>query len=89
MRPKLPKPEDPELAQYWRARIDAAQAEVTELLAAGHYLRIPYFPRGRRGPLRCPDCGVTYGQLHVRGCGVERCAKCRHQATLCLCRKDG
>lgn len=35
----------------------------------------------------CHDCGVAPGQLHVRGCDVERCPLCGHQLIGCPCAK--
>lgn len=33
----------------------------------------------------CHDCGVKQGELHVSGCDVETCSKCRTQWIQCGC----
>lgn len=33
----------------------------------------------------CPDCEAKPGELHQRGCDVERCARCGCQAITCSC----
>lgn len=35
--------------------------------------------------MRCPDCNVEPGQLHVPGCDIERCPRCHCQAIGCDC----
>lgn len=43
----------------------------------------------RRGlhllPSECRDCGVGIGQIHVGGCGIERCPRCNGQYQSCDC----
>lgn len=41
----------------------------------------------RRGPVRCPACGVTEGREHRRGCPVEICPNCGAQAMGHRCRR--
>lgn len=43
---------------------------------------IPY--EGEVGPI-CGDCGVKVGELHKKGCDIERCPKCGHQLITCGC----
>jgi hypothetical protein len=38
-----------------------------------------------REPLRCGDCGVIEGQLHIKGCDMEHCARCGCQSISCDC----
>lgn len=39
---------------------------------------------------RCHDCGIVNapGNIHHRGCDVERCPRCGTQLISCLCRKE-
>ena len=34
---------------------------------------------------KCGDCGVAEGELHQRGCDMERCPFCGHQLIGCDC----
>lgn len=34
---------------------------------------------------RCGDCGVAYGQVHVSGCDIEQCPRCKGQSISCDC----
>jgi hypothetical protein len=37
----------------------------------------------------CHDCGVKEGQIHKRGCDMERCPKCGGQRIICNCNARG
>jgi len=39
-------------------------------------------------PKRCKNCGVEKGQIHVMGCGTERCPKCNGHLWRCGCQFD-
>lgn len=57
------------------------------------YPRIPY--GGERdvdwgadvGP--CHDCSAVKGELHAKGCDVERCPVCGGQVITCPCKLEG
>lgn len=34
---------------------------------------------------KCGDCGRQTGQLHLDGCDIERCPKCKGQLLSCEC----
>ncbi len=56
-----------------------AQAEIHVKVDGVEYARIPYgvdHPDIEVKP-QCRDCGVAVGHLHVPGCCVERCPRCR------------
>jgi hypothetical protein len=38
------------------------------------------------GPDICHDCGVKEGEIHQRGCDMERCPFCGDQLITCSCR---
>lgn len=72
----------------WPEKIHAAQRERTYEILGRKYVRIPYGsePGVRHAETRvCHDCAVLTGQLHVPGCDMERCPRCRGQAIGCDC----
>ena len=81
----------PEMAPGWAAKMAEAQrlkrVDVNGVIAD----RIPYgdettHHHGARLRPWCRDCAVELGQLHVPGCCVERCPRCKtRQAFGCPC----
>jgi len=75
----------------WRARIESAQRDPTYTIAGKVYPRVRYgdeLENWGADSRPCHDCEVVKGQLHVRGCDVERCPVCGCQAMGCDCRYD-
>jgi len=69
----------------WAEKIAAAQLQETVEIAGKTFQRVRYGADFPKGTARCRDCAVEHGQLHVRGCVVERCARCGEQAYGCAC----
>lgn len=80
-----------EMTADWPEKIRAAQRETTLVIGGQTFQRIPYGREpGMRGTRReCHDCSVISGELHVRGCDMERCPSCRQQLITCLCDVEG
>src|SRR5258708_160615 len=81
-----------EMAKESPAEIMAAQRETHLELGGVRYERIKY--GDEKGWLEidpsfaeipCHDCSVVKGQLHLDGCDVEECPKCRHCLLGCDC----
>ena len=72
-------------AKRWAKKIAAAQKDLTEDIGGKTYARIRYGDDYPGAAMRCRDCGVAHGQVHVPNCCVERCAKCLGQAVGCPC----
>lgn len=67
----------------WERRIAEAQRQTHAQDEHGRlHKRIPH-----SGHLRCHDCAVEPGQLHVQSCTIERCPVCGGQAWGC-CTQD-
>lgn len=35
--------------------------------------------------MKCPDCAVALGEMHIPGCDLETCPRCGRQAISCDC----
>jgi hypothetical protein len=82
---------------YWQA-----QSEKTVRLSGKRYRRIrfgkEYLLKGMSSEFTtvwhelmerpCGDCGVIAGELHLEGCDIEVCPRCRGQFWGCPCKTD-
>lgn len=73
----------------WSKRIEEAQEHTHDTIGGVKYTRIAYGLDYPDAKTRCRDCGVAHGQLHVVGCCVERCPRCKDQAIGCGCDEAG
>lgn len=77
-----------EMAPGWLERMEQAQKQTHVDIDGTLYQRLRYGPDHPHMTVkpRCRDCAVALGELHVPGCCVERCARCRTgQAISCGC----
>ena len=63
----------------WGEKVTEAQGLKRIKIGNKIYKRVPC------GSHQCGDCAVIHGQLHVPGCDMERCPKCRGQILSCDC----
>lgn len=91
--PLRPRPGSGKWEAFWQTNMELSQrVRVYEI--GVDYPRIPY---GHESdwkafniipPDTCHDCGVRLGMLHVPGCDVEQCPKCKWQAISCECNEE-
>jgi hypothetical protein len=86
----------------WIDDYSRAQNEKAVRLSGKRYRRFRYgkepFPKGTPDDFAvvwqevikrpCHDCGVICGELHLDGCDMERCPRCRGQYLSCGCRTE-
>lgn len=78
-----------QISVEWRAAIDDAQSDKETWIEGVRYARIKYGDDNSFAVrTQCRDCGVEIGQVHVRRCAVEICARCNQQAVTCFCPRD-
>jgi hypothetical protein len=77
--------------ESWPADFQDAQELVALAFDGVDYPRIPYgderegWPEEMEILEHCHDCDVRTGELHLPGCDVERCPRCREQKITCPC----
>ena len=77
----------PLMTEEWSLKLAEEQCYTHVTLDGKLYPRVRYggeYP-GTTLPATCRDCGCDTGEIHVRGCCVEHCAKCSGQALTCEC----
>jgi len=70
------------------ALIDAGRLRCRQIGTGkqGNHLGFNLRKENKRMNTTCHDCGVQPGQLHARGCDVERCPYCGGQLIFCSCK---
>jgi hypothetical protein len=81
-----PESGTPEWIEHWADIIAKEQAAGFATIAGDDYPRIRYGADYPDAAPNCWDCGVEHGQIHVWGCCVECCARCKEgQMLTCGC----
>jgi hypothetical protein len=81
----------PQMVPGWAKKIEDAQRLKRVDVGGVMSERVPYgkeksHHQGARLRLWCHDCAASLGQLHVPGCCVEACPRCKTgQAFGCPC----
>jgi hypothetical protein len=80
------------ILKTWPAELLAAQDIEEVEIEHGKHRRIAYGDETHWDEMAtlaaanpCHDCGATKGQLHVPGCDVEQCPRCKGQMLSCPC----
>lgn len=76
--------------RYWDQQIAEAQEVTHAQVGDATYPRLAHGDDDPDASSKCHDCGCGLGQLHVPGCLVERCPRCKEgQACGCPCAEPG
>jgi len=80
------------MSKKWRDDILEEQEHIKLFIEGQEYLRIPFGSDDEWTEIEtnysiypCHDCGVIKGQIHVLGCDIECCPRCKEQLISCGC----